>query len=248
MVASGCTAEQIASAVKAACAIEEKVKAEKREKDKLRQRAKREREKGALKIEASEMSRDVTSCHADTEGQGVTQRDTVSLSPVPLLSPTPPNNPLTPKPIQKINSRAHRLPDDWQLSDADRAYGVAKGLNASEIAGLGERFSSWAWSAGGQNARKVDWHKAWQGWVQRDGPKLIQARAGPRPTTFAQQRRVEHQGILNDLDNIGGTGGYGSQENPEFLSGNSGERSEAIRGGSGSNLIEISPGGYRQSG
>lgn len=223
LVASGCTAEQIASAVKAACASADKVKAARRERDKLRKRAKRAAEKG-----------DCPSMSAMSEGQAGIQRtgaestdnvDTVSLSPVPLLSPTPPNNPLTPNPIQKTNKRGHRLPADWTMNGPDLAYALGKGLSEREAGELFERFCSWAWSASGPNAVKINWHQAWQGWVQRDATKIMAARASPtgKPLTAFQQRRQETKDILDDLDNFARNGSQGGEAHPRLLPGYSGQ-------------------------
>lgn len=184
-----------------------------REKDRARKQAARDAEK--------EQSRPQTS--ADS-AESMDNADTVSLSPIPLLSPTPPNNPLTPKPIQKTNSRGTRLPDDWHLGGPDLAYALTKGLTEFETGELAERFKSWALSASGSNAVKRNWHQAWQGWVQRDGPKIIAARAGPRgsfakPLSPFQQSKSGTQDILDGLKAFAAGSGSSSSENHRMLPG-----------------------------
>ncbi len=149
--------------------------------------------------------------------------ETVSLSPVPPSSPPhPPNNPLTPFPIQKTNSRGTRLPEDWQLTGPDLAYALSKGLTERETGDLAERFKSWALSASGPNAVKRNWHQAFQGWVQRDGPKIVAARAGPvaRPLSPYQQRKQETMDILDGLKTFSAGSDRSGGENPRLLLGN----------------------------
>jgi hypothetical protein len=228
MVASGCTPEQIAAAVKASLASHEAELAAKRERDRIRQRSHRSVKKANGADTSRGISRGVTATCCDEARQTVTTGDTVSLSPVPpSFPPHPPNNPLTPFPIQKSNSRGTRLPDDWQLTGPDLAYAGSKGLTEAETGDLAERFKSWALSASGPNAVKRNWHQAWQGWVQRDGPKIIAARAGPRsgfakPTNAFQQRRQEAKEILDDLDYFARNGGTGGEAHPRLLPGHSG--------------------------
>lgn len=166
--------------------------------------------------------------------------ETVSLSPVPLLPPTPPNNPLTPKPIQKNNSRGTRLPDDWQLTGPDLAYALSKGLTERETGDLAERFKSWALSASGPNAVKRNWHQAFQGWVQRDGPKIIAARAGPvaKPLTEFQRKQQESNDARRQLRESTFAmrgGGYPDR----VLSDDHGKRSENLLGGTGQPVLEL---------
>jgi hypothetical protein len=216
MVASGCTAEQIAAAVKASCVAAERAAEERRAKDRARK----------------QKSRGVTRCHAESDGirdvtrtgeESTDNAETVSLSPVPPSSPPhPPNNPLTPFPIQKTNSRGTRLPDDWQLTGPDLAYALSKGLTERETGDLAERFKSWALSASGSNAVKRNWHQAFQGWVQRDGPKIVAARAGPaaRPLSPYQQTKQETRDILDGLKAFSAGSDRSGGENPRLLLGN----------------------------
>lgn len=165
----------------------------------------------------------------------------VSLSPVPPSSPPyPPNNPLTPKPIQKNNSRGTRLPDDWQLTGPDLAYALSKGLTEAETGDLAERFKSWALSASGPNAVKRNWHQAFQGWVQRDGPKIIAARAGPtaKPLTEFQRKQQETNDVRAQLRNFGNSS-RGSGALDRLLPDYHRERSEGLRGGTGQAVLAL---------
>jgi hypothetical protein len=173
MVASGCTPEQISAVVKASCHASNAAAERRREKDRERKRASRVRDVPAESTLSAGNMRTVaeSSGHADNG---------FSLSPVPLLPPTPPNNPLTPKPSSKNNQRGSRLPADWTMNGPDLAYALSKNLSEPEAFDLFERFCSWAWSASGANAVKVNWHQAWQGWVQREAGKIIATRASNR--------------------------------------------------------------------
>jgi len=239
MVASGCTPEQIAAAVKADIAAHEAGVEAKREYERNRKRAQR--------ANKAAMSHDVPGTTGDNSGHCGTagdNRDTVSLSPVPPSSPPyPPNNPLTPKPIQKNNSRGTRLPDDWQLTGPDLAYALSKGLTEAETGDLAERFKSWALSASGPNAVKRNWHQAWQGWVQRDGPKIVAARAGPRsgfakPLTEFQRKQQETNDVRQMLrDSATAARGGGTAD--RVLSIDHGGGPEGLRGGTGSGFFDL---------
>lgn len=224
MVASGCSAEQIVSVVKAACASEEEATERRRAKARERKRAQRAAEK--IKDEVS-TGQSVT--QRDDAGHGVTscdERDIGSLSPFPLLSPTPPNNPLTPNPSQKLNSRATRLPDDWVLTGPNLAYALSKGFGEPQIVSMHEAFCAWAWSASGKNAVKRSWDQAWRSWVLREKP--AKHGGAPRVTTAFQQRRQETQEILNELGNFASGGGSRHETHSGLLPGYSGERPEEL--------------------
>ncbi len=231
MVASGCSPEQIAAVVKA-CSHSEQAKVDaRREKDRLRKKAaRRQEEQGECPQEFPDVQGGLRT-EVESSGQS---GNGFSLSPIPLLSPTPPNNPLTPKPSSKNNlTRAHRLPEYWTLSQADIAYSVSKGLTEPESRGLAELFASWAWSASGTNAKKVDWHQAWRGWVQRDGPKIIAGRrsSSGKPFTEHQRKQRETQDILDAMDKFTPGRNDGRTPNLELLPKHSGERPQGVRSG-----------------
>lgn len=94
LVASGATAEMIAAAVKAS-----------------RSNAMSNAERQArYRAKQKQAVTEVTQRNV-TEHNGVTTKG-FPLSPIPLLSPTPPNNPLTPKPLSK-NSFGAKDFGDW---------------------------------------------------------------------------------------------------------------------------------------
>jgi hypothetical protein len=66
-----------------------------------------------------------------------------------------------------------------------------------------------------------------------------------RPLTEFQRGKQELKGILDDLDRAGSKG---CEANPRLLPGNSGERSQGIRGGAGGDVIDLPASGYRSSG
>jgi hypothetical protein len=219
-------------------ADEERVRAEEAKREKDRDRKRR------VRGNSVDIPRTETGI---SEAVSVDNAETVSLSPVPPSSPPyPPNNPLTPKPIQKNNSRGTRLPDDWQLTGPDLAYGLSKGLTEAETGALAERFKSWALSASGSNAVKRNWHQAFQGWVQRDGPKIIAARAGPRrgfakPLTEFQRKQQETNDARRQMRESQSpfairSGGYSDGH----LRDDHRQRSEDLLGGAGKPVIELS--------
>jgi len=234
MLAAGCTAEQIVAAVKADRGMRSSGAARQAEyRKRLKEKAEAERNAGDVTLRNG----DVTS---------VTERndeEKVSLSPVPLLSPTPPNNPLTPNPFQKLSGvRGFRLPEDWILTGPDLAYALSKGFSEGQTGEMFEKFTNHWWSSTGKNAVKKDWHKAWRVWVLNELPR---ARAGPgrsqvRATTVYQQKQLADLEAINGLEDFAKrSGGSGSSDFEDRI-GHSGSRSESLLGGSGGTFIDIS--------
>lgn len=155
MLASGCTAEQFATIVKADIVEREAALSVKRGKDRDRQRECRARHA---------MSHDVTVTDCD-------ERDTPALSPSPLSSPHTPQQ--TPRPHTHPDNttrarKAQRLPVDWEPKalPAELAKAVTvwpPGALERELA----RFRDWAASASGQVALKNDWDAAWRNWIRK---------------------------------------------------------------------------------
>lgn len=74
--------------------------------------------------------------------------------------------------------RAMRLPDDWTVSEAGRAYANGLGLNPDKVA---EAFTDYWRAQGGSNARKLDWDAAYRTWCRRQAdqqPKSTPQRNG----------------------------------------------------------------------
>jgi hypothetical protein len=69
-----------------------------------------------------------------------------------------------------------------------------------------------------------------------------------RATTVYQQNRQEAQEIINELGNFAAGSGNSSQADTRLLPGNSGERSEELRSGTGANVIDLPAGSHRASG
>lgn len=69
-----------------------------------------------------------------------------------------------------------------------------------------------------------------------------------KPLTQFQRDQHETKEILNELGHFARGGSGGSAQNLELLPDHSGERSKAIRGGSGETVIDVPRAGYRASG
>ena len=237
MVASGCTAEQIASVVKAAFASDEEATERRRAKAREIKRAQRASEKAALAVSTGQ-----SWTSQDNAGQGETTEDKVdngSLSPIPLLSPTPPNNPLTPKPSIKSNSRACRLPDDWVLTGPNLAYALSRGFAEPQIVSMHEAFCAWAWSASGKNAVKRSWDQAWRSWVLREKPNG-NARAGPvRATTVYQQKQLLDLEAINGLEDFARRSRGGDGSDFEDSDGHPGARPQGVLSGPSGAVIDL---------
>lgn len=70
----------------------------------------------------------------------------------------------------------------------------------------------------------------------------------PRAMTVAQRNRQETREILNELEDFARRGGGSGEADFGLLPGHPGERSEALRGGAGRAVIDLSGGGRRESG
>lgn len=72
--------------------------------------------------------------------------------------------------------RAARLPDDWQPSDADRAYASDLGLDVDRVAA---DFRGYWLAKAGKDAAKLDWSLTWQGWCRRQADRLPPSQRKP---------------------------------------------------------------------
>lgn len=157
MVAAGCTAQQIAAAVKADQASSSG--------------AARQARYRARKASQSD-ERDVTD--VTVTGEVSPKKET---SPAPLKEKTTPS-------LETANAvpqrkRATRLSADWQLPKAWGDEAVAEGLTPDEVRSQAETMRDWSLSA--PNGAKLDWHAAWRIWFRkaiRDRPKQ---RGSPAP-------------------------------------------------------------------
>ena len=61
-------------------------------------------------------------------------------------------------------SRGSRLPEDWQLSEVDRAYARQVGASDAEIERQAERFRNHWHGKSGRDATKASWPATWRNW------------------------------------------------------------------------------------
>lgn len=186
MVASGCTAEQIAAVVKADMRADEEAKAERRERDRVRKRNQRDAEKVAKSITASEMSR----------GQTRIPRDT----PETKVSPTPPSKTQTPSP-HSPPSGAHtphhsakstkgtRLDPGWKPTGEDLASAMAEGLSEFEARREAAKFRDYWIARPGKEGVKLDWPATWRNWVRRSAENLGRSPPAQACSSTEEERR-----------------------------------------------------------
>lgn len=89
-------------------------------------------------------------------------------------------------PKAKAATRKSRLPEDWQPSESDQAYGLNLGRSPAEIESDAEEMRLWA---GANGATAVDWSLRFKGWMRRNaqrrgtGPPTLFPRPGSRDDT-----------------------------------------------------------------
>lgn len=90
--------------------------------------------------------------------------DQGSADPAP---PDPPPKADKGKP-SKSDKRGSRLAQDWEPSDADRAYAQERGFDPGQIDDLAEGFRDYWLSKPGKGGVKLDWSRTWHTWVRND--------------------------------------------------------------------------------
>lgn len=85
--------------------------------------------------------------------------------------------PLRPEPKPPPEKRAHRLPSDFQLTQADITHARNEGLTDDQIRREFDRFRDHWLAASGSNAAKRDWHAAWRNWVRKAADRVGAARS-----------------------------------------------------------------------
>lgn len=65
----------------------------------------------------------------------------------------------------RTSARGSRLPQDWKLDTAGRAYATDRGFNGPQIDRMAERFANHWHSKTGKDACKMDWQATWRNWV-----------------------------------------------------------------------------------
>lgn len=152
MVAAGCTAQQIAAAVKADQGTSSA--------------AARQARYRARKASQSD-ERDVTSVTV-----------TEAVSPKKETSPTPPKEKTTPstEPNGSLKTRATRLPDDFW---PDIGWAVAEGMSPSQAQTEASQFRDYWTAKPGKDGTKLDWPATWRQWVRNQLKRRPPSRASP---------------------------------------------------------------------
>lgn len=75
--------------------------------------------------------------------------------------PAPPSKP------KRAPPSAFRLPDDWSPKLTHYDLGKSLGLTAQQVDYEADKFRDYWHAAGGQNARKRDWDRAFNNWVRK---------------------------------------------------------------------------------
>lgn len=103
-------------------------------------------------------------------------RDAARSDDIPAPPPRAKSETSRPRPPP---DRGHRLPEDWQPSDADRAFAVSLGLDPEEAA---DEFRDYWLALPGSRARKLDWSRTYQNRcreLSRRMRKNVQRRRSP---------------------------------------------------------------------
>lgn len=82
---------------------------------------------------------------------------------------TPETETETEKKESKKVARAHRLPEDWQPSEQDRAFAVSQGIEVEREAMIFKNY----WLSKGKNDTKTDWSRTWQNWCLKNTKPTI---------------------------------------------------------------------------
>jgi hypothetical protein len=143
-------------------------------------------------------------------------------------------------------ARGTRIPPDFQIDDDDRKFAASIGIPPDAIEAETPQFIDYWSSVAGAKGVKLNWKATWRNRM-RDLKKYQPTAKvhAMRPLTEFQRGKQEMRGILDDLDRAGS---QGSEANPRLLPGNSGERSQGIRGGAGGDVIDLPASGCRSGG
>jgi len=126
---------------------------------------------------------------ANKNGSSTDVRANINRSSEEVRLPHPiPSHPSTPKGVESTK-RAHRLPEDFTISSEMTAW-ASSSVPGMDIKTATEQFMDYWHSAGGANARKLDWAKAWKVWMRRDyinTPEGQRTKPGvPQPPTKSE--------------------------------------------------------------
>lgn len=207
MIASGCTPQQILAAVEAheveVMAADEARRAKKRAGNAERQRRRRSNAGHAESRVTERDERDMPASikHAlrratraaqnktlpeetkeeSQEGKGV-QGETIATVQTPTVTPT-----LTKPKRIRTSTGAHRLPDDWQLTDDLRNYANQHGVDPDQCA---EDMRNWALAKGVMRQR---WDMQFQGHVRRDEKRHAEQNRSKNPAAARLLRKLEEK-------------------------------------------------------
>lgn len=98
---------------------------------------------------------------------------TLDLGPVPRTLDLGPEGASAPAP--QPTKRGARIPDDWSVSEAGRAFAIGLALDPDAVAAA---FVDYWKAASGATARKLDWDAAYRTWCrrqadQKQSPRLV---------------------------------------------------------------------------
>lgn len=154
LVAAGCTAEQIAAAVKA---------------DQAGSSGAARQAKYRAKKASQSDERDVTSVTV-----------TAAVSPKKETSPAPLKEKTTPSSEPNGSSKKPtRLPVDFAFPAEWRQWAINAGLPTARCDTEFTKLTNWAANAPGSKGAKRDWFKAWQNWALKAIDELPNARGSP---------------------------------------------------------------------
>jgi len=128
-----------------------------------------ERAKTRVRVQAHRNGR--RNAVSNDVSNGVTPPVTNGVStPAPTRpDPKEEEQPLMPPPAPRSGApKAHRLPEDWQPTDAGQAYAQDRGIDGTRLDDLVANFRDHWHTKGGKDALKIEWDRAWQMWVRNE--------------------------------------------------------------------------------
>jgi hypothetical protein len=93
------------------------------------------------------------------------------------------------EPRSKDGTKGTRIPENWQLSDADRAIAAGKGFSWDAIQFTAEKFRNYWLAKAGPSALKVDWSAAWRTWVINEKTRFAEAQSSAAPASLKLRER-----------------------------------------------------------
>jgi hypothetical protein len=188
MLASGCSAEQLANVVEAHEQAQLEIQKEKRAKRAAQKRVERERRLMSPNVAATSsdnVRHDATTC--DISSPSSPSPD--GFPPAYIVQDyTPPSFTPTSTPSPRAN-KGKRLPEDWQPTVEDYSFADRLG-----VGGEVDTFRDYWNSQPGQRGVKLDWSATWRNWCRRaaqNKPKKSQ-RETPMETGLRIMKEMEN--------------------------------------------------------